>query len=79
MYLLILGLLMALLKFLEFGFLAEISWWWVLVPFGLAALWWVWADSSGYTKRKAAEKIEQKKRDRIEKHRESLGLHKRRH
>ena len=36
--------------------------------------WWAWADASGYTKRKAMEKMEQKKQDRINKQRESLGI-----
>jgi small Trp-rich protein len=74
MYLLIAGLVLALLKFLEVGVVAEWSWWWVLSPFALAAAWWAWADASGYTKRKAMEKMDQKKKDRIDKQRESLGI-----
>lgn len=74
MYLLGLGLVLLLMKYLEFGAVAEWSWWVVLAPFGLAVLWWLWADMSGYTKRKAVEKIDQRKRDRIEKHRDALGL-----
>ena len=46
----------------------------MLAPFGLAAAWWAWADYSGYTKRKAMEKMDQKKRDRLDKQREKLGL-----
>ena len=52
MYLLGIGLLLALLKYLEIGPVAQWSWWVVLVPFGLTLLWWGWADSTGYTKRK---------------------------
>jgi small Trp-rich protein len=74
MYLLGLGLVLLLMKYLEFGAVAEWPWWVVLAPFGLAVLWWAWADMSGYTKRKAAEKIDQRKRDRIDKQREALGL-----
>ncbi len=74
MYFLLIGLLLTLLKYLEIGFVAEWSWWWVLSPYAAAALWWAWADASGYTKRKAAEKIEQKRKDRIEKQRETLGI-----
>jgi small Trp-rich protein len=74
MYLLILGLVLMVLKYLQVEFMAEISWWWVLAPFALAVAWWAWADTSGYTKRKAMEKMDQKKRDRLEKQRESLGI-----
>lgn len=74
MYLLGLGLVLLLMKYLEFGVVADWSWWVVLSPFALAVLWWTWADMSGYTKRKASEKIDQRKRDRIEKQRETLGL-----
>jgi small Trp-rich protein len=55
-----------------------LAWWWVLSPFALAVLWWGWADSTGYTKRKAMEKMDQKKKDRIEKQREALGIKPRR-
>ena len=47
MYLLGLGILLALLKYLEIGPVAQWSWWVVLVPFGLTLLWWGWADSTG--------------------------------
>ncbi len=62
MYLLGLGLVLLLLKYLEFGFVAQWSWWLVLSPFAAAVAWWAWADSTGYTKRKAMER-EDKRRD----------------
>ncbi|MBN9371525.1 MAG: hypothetical protein ABS53_10930 [Hydrogenophaga sp. SCN 70-13] len=74
MYLLGLGIALLLMKYLEFGPVAEWSWWIVLAPFALAAAWWAWADFSGYTKRKAVEKMDQKKRDRLDKQREALGI-----
>ncbi|RYF02404.1 MAG: TIGR04438 family Trp-rich protein [Comamonadaceae bacterium] len=74
MYALGLGLLLVLLKYLEVGPVATWSWWWVLSPFALASLWWAWADSSGYSKRKAIEKMEQRKRARIDKQREAMGV-----
>lgn len=55
MYLLGLGLALIAMKYLEFGPVAVWSWWLVMLPFVLAVLWWAWADSSGYTKRKAME------------------------
>lgn len=74
MYLLLLGVALLVLKYFGIGFVANLSWWWVLSPFALAVLWWAWADSSGYTQRKAMEKMDQKKRDRIDKQRAALGL-----
>ncbi|MDD0837174.1 TIGR04438 family Trp-rich protein [Curvibacter sp. HBC61] len=69
-----LGLLLLTLKYLELGPVALWSWYVVLAPFGLAALWWAWADSSGYTKRRAMEKLQKRKQDRIEKQKDALGL-----
>lgn len=74
MYLLVLGIALLLLKYLEIGFVADLSWWWVLSPFALVVLWWAWADSTGYTKRKEMEKMDQKKQDRIDKQRATLGI-----
>ena len=47
-------------------------------PFGLAVLWWEFADGSGWTKRRAMEKMDQRKRDRREKQMEALGMSPRR-
>ena len=74
MYMLGLGLVLVLLKYLEMGPVAEWSWWRVLSPFAITALWWAWADSTGYTKRRAMEKMDQRKQDRINKHKEALGI-----
>lgn len=73
MYLLGLGLLLVAMKYLEFGAVALWAWWLVLAPFGLAFLWWGWADSTGYTKRKAVEREDARKKARIDKHKEALG------
>lgn len=73
MYILLIGILGLLLKYLEIGPVAELSWWWVLSPFALAVVWWSWADSSGYTKRKEIEKMEARKKQRIEKQRVAMG------
>ncbi|MBC5783075.1 TIGR04438 family Trp-rich protein [Ramlibacter sp. USB13] len=74
MYLLGLGIVLLAMKYLEIGPVAAWDWWVVLVPFGLAALWWAWADYSGYTKRKAVERENARKKARLEKQREQLGL-----
>jgi small Trp-rich protein len=74
MYFLGLGIILLGLKHLEIGPVAAWSWWVVLGPFGLAFLWWIWADASGYTKRKAMERLAARKKDRIEKQRAQLGF-----
>ncbi|MBS0508240.1 MAG: TIGR04438 family Trp-rich protein [Proteobacteria bacterium] len=78
MYALLLGIILILLKYLEVGPVAGWSWWWVLSPFAVAVAWWAWADATGYTKRKAMEKMDQRKQDRIDKHKQALGMKARR-
>jgi small Trp-rich protein len=69
-----LGIILLAMKYLEFGPVAEWSWWTVLSPFALAVVWWTWADWSGYTKKKAMQRENERKQARIDKSRESLGL-----
>lgn len=73
MYTLLLGLLLILLKYFEVGPVAGWSWWWVLSPFAVTAAWWLWADASGYSKRKAMEKMDQRRQERIDKHKRAMG------
>jgi small Trp-rich protein len=74
MLLLGLGIILLLMKYLEIGAPAAWDWWVVLSPFALAVAWWTWADWSGYTKRKAVEREEARRKARIDKHREQLGM-----
>ena len=74
MYFLGLGLVLIALKCLELGPVAAWDWWFVLSPLGLAAAWWAYADWSGYTKKKARDRRDQRKQDRIDKQRGSVGL-----
>lgn len=73
MYAVGLGILLLALKYLEVDPVATWSWIAVLSPFGVALAWWAWADSSGWTKRKAMQRENAKKQARIDKNRESLG------
>jgi small Trp-rich protein len=73
MYLLGLGIILLAMKYLEFGPVAAWSWWVVLAPFALAVAWWSWADSSGYTKRKAMEREEARRQARIDRQKEAIG------
>ena len=78
MYFLGLGIILLLMKYLEMDPVAGWSWLVVLAPFGLAAAWWAWADASGYTRRQAMEREDQRRLDRINKQRDAMGLKKKR-
>jgi small Trp-rich protein len=58
---------------LEVDPVAAWSWLVVLAPFGLAIAWWAWADSTGYTKRKAMQREDERKQARIDKNRQAIG------
>ena len=73
MYAVGLGILLMALKYLEVAPVAAWSWVAVLSPFGVAIAWWLWADSSGWTKRKAMQRENEKKQARIDKNREAMG------
>jgi len=71
---LVIGVLGLLLKYLEVGFVANLSWWLVLSPFAMAMAWWAWTDASGYTARKAMEREQRRKDERIDRQRSQLGM-----
>ncbi|MEI8158166.1 MAG: TIGR04438 family Trp-rich protein [Burkholderiales bacterium] len=74
MYFVGLGLVFLTLKFMEIGPVAAWPWWIVLAPFALAIAWWSWADATGYTKRKAMEGEDAKRKERIERNRDAMGM-----
>lgn len=74
MYLLGLGIVLVLMKYLGVSPVAAWLWWWTLIPFGLAVAWWSWADATGYTKRKIMQQEDRRKQERLDKNREALGL-----
>jgi small Trp-rich protein len=78
MYFLGLGLALMLMKWLEIGPVGQWDWGkdWMLfaAPFVLAALWWWYADWSGYSKRREIDKMEQRKKDRLAKNRDAMGM-----
>lgn len=43
-------------------------------PFVAAASWWTWADMSGYTQKKKMEKMDEKKKYRIDRQRKAMGI-----
>lgn len=74
MYLLGIGMVLIVLKYLEIEPVAAWDWWWVLSPLGAAVAWWAWADWSGYTKKKAMQREDARKQARIDKSRQALGM-----
>lgn len=71
---LILGILMLAMKLAEFGPVANWSWWIVLAPFALAAMWWAFVDATGMTQRRAMDKMERVKAERRNRNLEALGM-----
>lgn len=74
----IIGVLLLVAKMAEFGPMAAWPWWIILAPFGVAILWWHFADTSGWTQRRAMDKMERRKIERRDKAMEALGLDRRR-
>jgi small Trp-rich protein len=74
MWFIVLGVLLIAMKLAEFGPVAAWAWWWVLAPFAAAAVWWAYADSSGLTKRREMQKLEDKKTERRRRAMEALGI-----
>ena len=72
MYFLGIGIVLLILKLMQIGPIGGWSWLIVLTPFALAAAWWVWADATGYTKRKEMEKMDAIRENRLQKQREAL-------
>ncbi len=73
MFFLLLGVALVVLKFTELGPVAAWAWWQVLIPFGLAVVWWAWADWSGLTKAGIARREEKRKRERIARAQSATG------
>lgn len=74
MYFVGMGLLLLLLKAFGPGAMGQWPWPWVLSPFGLAVVWWAWADATGYTKRREMDKMERRVEKRRREHLAALGM-----
>lgn len=74
MWFLVVGLVLLTLKMAEIGPVAEWSWMWVLLPFGLALLWWAIADTFGITQRRSMDKLAARQAARRERDMKALGL-----
>jgi small Trp-rich protein len=74
MWLLGLSVLLTLLKYFDVSVFARLSWWQVLIPYGLTLLWWWYADASGYTKVQAMAREQRRKDERLERQRSQFGM-----
>lgn len=80
MWFVAIGVAMLVMNLAGIGPVGEWVWGWgemglfILVPFGLAVVWWAWADMSGLTQRKAMEKVDAKREARRQKSLDALGM-----
>lgn len=63
-----LGVALIILKVLEISVFGEVSWWWIVLPFGVGFLWFELVEKRlGMDKKKAFDEIDKAKKDRIKK------------
>ena len=74
MFFVLVGVLLLVLKLTHIDPVANWSWLWVLLPFGLALAWWQVSDAMGLTRRREMDKMEERKRLRRQTNLESLGM-----
>ncbi len=78
MWFVAIGVLMLIMNFAGIGPVGQWTWgehWWAFIaPFVAAIIWWSFVDSTGWTQRKAMEKVDQKRESRRQQHLVNLGL-----
>ena len=70
----LIGCVLVALKLAGLGPMAEWSWWLVLAPFAVAAIWWAIADATGDTQRRAMARERKRVEARRERHLKAMGL-----
>jgi small Trp-rich protein len=76
----VIGVLLIVLNLLGIGPMGNWTWnltgdlWKFAFPFACAVIWWVWADKTGYTKRREMERMDERKELRRQKNLDALGL-----
>lgn len=78
MWFVIVGCALLAMKLTEVGFAASWSWLIILAPFGLAMVWWAFADAIGLTQRREMDKLDERKEERRRRQMDALGLNWRR-
>ena len=70
MPILVIGILLALLRYIEIGPFAKLSWWWVALPFVLVVIWWeIIVPVFALDKKKEHEEFEKERKKRMDKNR----------
>ena len=70
MPILVIGILLAGLRWAELGPFAKLSWWWVALPFVLVIIWWeVIVPAFALDKKKEHEEFEKERKRRMDKNR----------
>lgn len=78
MPLIILIVALSVLKYLELGFFANLSWWWIAGLMAAAFIWFEFIERMlGLDKRKAHEQMEKMRAERVSKAFEQQGRKKR--
>ncbi len=68
MWFIVVGVILLLMKWFEFGPVGQWSWWAVLIPFGLALLWFeIIEPFFGLDKRKAHDDLDKIRQERLKK------------
>jgi small Trp-rich protein len=70
----IVGVLLLAAWFFEIGPVGTWPWWVLPIPFGMAMVWWSFADNTGLTKKRAMQKMEDRKQQRRDQAMTALGL-----
>ena len=66
MWVLWVGVLLLVLKLLDFGPFGDLSWWWIAAVFAVAFVWFDFVEERlGLNKRKAFDEMEEAKQKRI--------------
>lgn len=67
---LVIGVLLAVLRYMEVGPFAKLSWLWVVLPFVIVIIWWeILIPLLGLDKKKELAEEEMRKKQRMEKNR----------
>jgi small Trp-rich protein len=76
----LIGVILIICNFFDIGPMGKWNWelmgdlWKFALPFGIAVAWWIWADASGWTKRRAMQRDAERKRDRLDRNIDAMGL-----
>jgi len=67
MWLVWLGVVLIGLKLAQVTVFADLSWWWIALPFALAFVWFQIEERLGLDRKKAIDEVDKAKRERIRK------------